>query len=398
MRGTDEITRLRERYLNGNRLIKREILDGICTVHGYHRKAAIRLLNAEVNRLIEGRPKPCGRRGRKPRYRGDAGFEAVLRAIWAETDYMCSTNLAKARHEWLPAYEAEYGAFRADIRERLLQISSSTIDRILKPYKYRGRGRCGTKPGELLREQIPISTSVWETSEPGFLEGDTVAHCGGSLSGEFIWSLTATDICTTWTEVRATWHKTAASIVQRIAEIQAAIPFPMQAWNSDCGGEFINHALVKYFSECGTQFLRSRAYRKNDNAHVEQKNYTHVRQLLGYGRFDNQTIVEPLNELLTRFSTLRNHFYPTRKLRKKIVVGGKTIKIFDSPLTPYERVLAHPAIPQHTKHQLQHHHAALNPIKLRKQLHASLRQVLRLASVTPISDGSTQPSVTLNFD
>ena len=223
MREKDAIEALRVRYLNGNRLVKREILTGLCTLHGYHRKSAIRLLNAEVNRLTEGRPCVMAKRGRKFRYRGDVGFEAVLKAVWAETDYMCSTNLAKARHEWLPAYEEVYGTFRSDIRERLLTISSATIDRILKPYKYRGRGRCGTKPGDLLRNQIPISTSVWDEDQPGFLERDTVAHCGGSLLGEFVWSLTATDICTTWTEVRATWHKGAAAVVQRISEIS---PFP----------------------------------------------------------------------------------------------------------------------------------------------------------------------------
>ena len=145
MRRKDEMVELRERYLNGNRLIKREILDGLCTVHGYHRKAAIRHLNAEVTRLASGKPKRVGKRGRRSRYQGDPGFEAVLKAVWAETDYMCSTNLVKARHEWLPAYEEEYGTLRADIRERILTVSSSTIDRILKPYKYRGRGRCGKK-------------------------------------------------------------------------------------------------------------------------------------------------------------------------------------------------------------------------------------------------------------
>jgi len=398
MRRKDEMVELRERYLNGNRLIKREILDGLCTVHGYHRKAAIRHLNAEVNRLASGKPKRVGKRGRRSRYQGDPGFEAVLKAVWAETDYMCSTNLVKARHEWLPAYEEEYGTLRADIRERILTVSSSTIDRILKPYKYRGRGRCGTKPGALLRDQIPISTAVWDITEPGFLEGDTVAHCGGSLSGEFAWSLTATDICTTWTEVRIVWHKGTSAVVERIMEIRAALPFDMYAWNSDCGGEFVNYTLLKYFNESGTQFLRSRSYKKNDNAHVEQKNYTHVRQLLGYGRFDNPAIIEPLNELLIQFSILRNHFYPTRKLQKKIVVGGKTVKIFDTPATPYERVLAHPAIPDSTKQRLREHHASINPVKMRKQLKATLRQVLRLASVTPICDGSTQPSVTPNCD
>lgn len=375
---------LRQRYLNGNRRVKGEVLNGLCALHGYSRKGAIRLLNAEVNRLCEGRPKPQRKRGRKPRYLGDAAFEAVLKGLWSETDYMCSTNLVKARTEWLPAYEEMYGTIRADVRGKVLTVSSATVDRILKPYKFRGRGRCGTKPGDLLREQIQISTSVWEEAEPGFVEGDTVAHCGGSLAGEFVWSLTATDICTTWTELRATWHKGHAAVVEQLRDIRESLPFPLRVWNSDCGGEFINHAMIKYLSETNAQFLRSRPYKKNDNAHVEQKNYTHARQLLGYQRIDNHNLVDPLNQLLKAFSMLRNHFYPTRKLKSKTVIGGKTIKLFDEPKTPYERVLAHPSISESIKESLRQLHSTLNPVRLRKQIRATSRQLLRHASVTSI--------------
>ncbi len=143
---------------------------------GYHRKAATRHLNAELNRLAASQPRRVGKRGRRSRYQGDPGFEAVPKAVWAETDYLGATNLVKARHEWLLAHENDYGTLRADIREQVLTVSSSTIDQMLKLYKYRGRSRCGTKPGALLREQIPISTAVWDVTKPGFLEGDTVAN------------------------------------------------------------------------------------------------------------------------------------------------------------------------------------------------------------------------------
>ena len=206
---------------------------------------------------------------------------------------MCSKNLKDALPKWMPYLEQVYGVFNADIRTRLLSVSASTIDRILKPHKYLGRGRCGTKPGTLLRSEIPISTSCWDTAEPGFLEGDTVAHCGGSLLGEFVWSLTATDICTTWTEVRPVWHKGTIAVVEAIEDLERALPFPMQGWDCDNGGEFINRTLVRHFADKRVAFTRSRAYHKNDNAHVEQRNYTHVRQLLGYGRIDNQEMEFP---------------------------------------------------------------------------------------------------------
>ena len=197
-----EISNLRElrlRYLNGNRRVKDEILNSLCTLHGFHRKSAIRLFNREVHRLKEGTPRQAAKRGRKPRYQ-DPAFQTVLHNLWKETDFMCSKNFKKAIPEWLPFFEQEEGVLRADIRERLLEVSASTIDRVLKPYKYQGRGRSGTKPGSLLRSEIPIRTNYWDISVPGYMEGDTVAHCGGSLSGQFIWSLTLTDICTTWTE------------------------------------------------------------------------------------------------------------------------------------------------------------------------------------------------------
>ena len=296
---------------------------------------------------------------------------------------MCSKNLKEALPKWLPHLEDVYGRFSDDIRTRLLRVSASTIDRILHPYKHLGRGRCGTKPGSLLRSEIPISTSCWDTAEPGFLEGDTVAHCGGSLAGEFIWTLTATDICTTWTEIRPVWHKGTLAVVEAISDIERALPFPMKAWDCDNGGEFINRTLVTHFADKRVSFTRSRAYMKNDNAHVEQKNYTHVRQLLGYGRLDDKQILEPLNEILQRWSILKNHFYPTRKLLNKLNLGSRTKKIYDQPRTPFERALAHPLVSDSAKQKLREIHTSINPVLLRKQIRSDLRLLLRRTSVSP---------------
>jgi hypothetical protein len=369
---------IRLRYLNGNRREKDEILKSLELLHWYHRKSAIRLLNRPTiprGRVIKKK------RGARGRYQ-DPQFKESLRQVWKELDYMCSKNFKQALPEWLPYYEGAYGELTKDIRERLLAISPSTMDRILKPYKHEGRGRCGTKPGTLLRSEIPISTSCWDISEPGFLEGDTVAHCGGSLLGEFVWSLTATDICTTWTEVRPVWHKGAKEVIAAIEDIQQILPFSIKAWDCDNGGEFINRTLVKHFSDTNIAMTRSRAYHKNDNAHVEQRNYTHVRLLLGYGRIDNKSLVDSLAELLRLWSMLKNHFYPTRKLLQKICLGSKTRKLYDQPRTPYERVLMHDSISIEKKQELQILHRALNPIKLRKQIRSSIRLLLRHASVS----------------
>lgn len=261
-------------------------------------------------------------------------------------------------------------------------MSASTIDRLLKSHKHQGRGRSGTKPGSLLRNEIPISTVCWDIGEPGFLEGDTVAHCGGTLQGQFVWSLTATDICTTWTEVRPVWHKGALAVVEAIEDIQSSLPFAMLAWDCDNGGEFINRTLVKHFAEKKIGFTRSRAYHKNDNAHVEQRNYTHVRQLLGYERIDNPELMDPLTELLRLWSMLKNHFYPTRKLKKKIRQGSRIKKIYDDPTTPYERVLAHPSVSAQQKAILLGTHNAINPVELQKHIRQKLRLLLRKTTVS----------------
>lgn len=383
MREIEDWKGIRLRYLNGNRRVKREILRSLELLYGYHRKSAVRLLRAELNRLAAGKPiLVAKKRGVRGRYQ-DPEFKNALRKMWRELDFMCSKNLVKSIPEWLPYVEGLYGAYSADIKERLLTISASTIDRILESHKHQGRGRCGTKPGSLLRSEIPISTSCWDTAEPGFLEGDTVAHCGGSLLGEFVWTLTATDICTTWTEVRPVWHKGKDAVVAAITDIERALPFPMQAWDCDNGGEFINYTLLRHFADKKIAFTRSRAYYKNDNAHVEQRNYTHARQLLGYGRIDNREIVAPLAEVLQLWSILKNHFYPSRKLISKICIGGTTKKIYDQPSTPFERVLAHPSVADCQKQRLRELHAALNPVLLRKQIRSTCRSLLRRASVLP---------------
>jgi hypothetical protein len=235
----------------------------------------------------------------------------------------------------------------------------------------------------LLRNQIPILTNQWNESRPGFLEADTVAHCGESLSGMFAYTIDTVDIATTWTEQRATWGKGETGVLKQIEDIEKALPFPLLGFDSDNGSEFLNRTLFKHFTKRKhpVQFTRSRAYHKDDNAHVEQKNWTHVRQWLGYQRLDDPLSVPLLNDLYRReWRTFHNFFCPSVKLLDKQRVGSKTIKRYDSPKTPYQRVLESPNIPQETKNAMTKYLETLNPFLLKKTIEEKLKKIFSLSS------------------
>lgn len=367
---------VRVRYLNGNREEKGRILEELCQVCGIHRKYAIELLNSRLNRE-ERRKKRLGKRGRKSKYRYPE-FEFALKKLWFWTDQMCSINFKAAIPDWLPSFKQEYPVSDV-VQEHLLTISAPTIGRILEPSKSRTKNRGGTKPGSLLRTEIPIRTDFWDVTCPGYMEADTVAHCGGSMSGEFAWTLTLTDIDTTWTEIRAVWHKLAINVKDAICDVERYLPFPILAFDSDNGGEFINKCLVHYFAGKFIPFTRSREYRKNDNAHVEQKNYTHVRQLLGYDRIDCQAVIPLLNDLFSNeVSLLKNHFCPSLKLEEKIRIKSQLRRKYLPPKTPYRRVLESPHIPKEKKEELEKIHASLNPITLQRNIKSKLTAIFRI--------------------
>ena len=373
------IDAVRVRYLNGNRTIKGQILTELKELTGLHRKHLVRQLNRVLRRMAtEVRIPPKKRRGCKARYKNDAEFCQHLKRLWFLTDQLCAPNFKAAIRHWLPAYKEE-NAVAVAVEEKLLMVSAATVGRILEPYKYRTKRRSGTKPGSLLRTEIPIRTDFWDVTGPGFMEADTVAHCGGSMSGEFAWTLTATDIETTWTEIRCVWHKLAENVKNAVIDIENYLPFPILAFDSDNGGEFINHALVHYFSGKFIAFTRSREYRKNDNAHVEQKNYTHARHLLGYERIDSKAVVPLINDLMrNEVSLLRNHFVPCLKLAEKMRIKSRLIRKYPAPVTPYERILASPAIPEYKKEELRAKHATLNPLKLSRTIDEKLRRIFRI--------------------
>jgi len=366
------------RYKRASRKDKAIILDEFCTTCGYHRKHAIRLLK-KFTRFIKPKKK---KKGRKPLYSKEV-IVKPLKKIWLSANLPCSKRLKAVLPLWLPGYVQEYGGLPAEVTEALIAISPATIDRLLKPVrvKYKGRGRSTTKPGTLLRKQIPIKTNQWDESRPGFLEADTVAHCGTSMAGMFAFTIDCVDIATGWTEQRAVWGKGETDVLAQIKDIEVSLPFPLLGFDSDNGREFLNYHLLRHFTERQqrVQFTRSRAYHKDDNAHVEQKNWTHVRQWLGYHRFDILEIVPLLNKLYkTEWRLFHNFFCPSVKLIAKQRIASKTIKRYDNPKTPYQRVMDSPDIDPFIKKKLTKLFKTLNPFHLRKAMEDKLKKIFLL--------------------
>lgn len=350
------------------------LLDELCDLTGMNRKYLIRKLNKKKGQK-------SSRRGAKPKYEPTI-YLPIIKPIWLAADQICGKRMKSVIEDWLPFYEAEFGALEETIRLKVLQISSATLDRLLKPIKInlKGRGISGTKPGSIIKNQIPIKTNQWEETKPGFIEADTVAHCGTSLEGNFVWSLTMTDILLTWTEIRAVWNKGSYGVGLAIDDVEANLPFEIKGFDCDNGSEFLNYHLINKFAERpkekAIQFTRSRPYKKNDNAHVEQKNWTHVRQLFGYHRFDKESLVEMMNDLYrNEWSLYQNHFIPTMKCIKKVKINSKYQRKFDKPQTPYQRVLTCDDIPNEKKEELKKVHQILNPFKLKRIIDKKLKRI-----------------------
>lgn len=251
-------------------------------------------------------------------------------------------------------------------------------------FQFKTKGKCGTKPGTLLKRQIPIHNNYWNEGEPGFVEADTVAHCGDSMAGAFVWSLTLTDIYSGWTELRAIWGKSEANVIEKIKCIEKHLPFKLKGFDSDNGNEFLNHHLLRYFTERKEKvtFTRSRPYRKNDNAHVEQKNWSCVRQLLGYDRIENINAIDIMDDLyIHEWSLLNNYFLPTMKLEKKTRNGSQIKKIHSKPITPYERLLASNHLNNLQKQLLKDIYKTLNPFELRKSMESKLDKLFKLIKI-----------------
>lgn len=369
------LPRLRQRYANRGREGRTRMIEELCEQFGYSRKHAIKLLGAKAGWGGD----PLVRKGRPPRY-GPEVAEVFWR-IWKVAEQPCGKRLAALRELWLPHYEARHGRLGRELRKKVLAISAAQIDRLLAPRKVRagGKGRCGTKPGGLLKNHIPIRTDNWDITRPGFLEADTVAHCGESLEGDFVWSVTYTDIYSGWTANRAVWNKGATGIVAATREVEAGLPFALLGFDCDNGSEFLNWHLVRYFQEREKKvgFTRSRPYHKDDNGHVEQKNWTRVRQLLGYERFEDPELVGQINALYREvWEPLHNYFLPSMKLVSKDRHGAKVKRRHDRPQTPCDRLLESDALNVRAKRRLRQERASLDPFALHERLEEGLRRVL----------------------
>lgn len=366
-----------KRYRAASRTLKTIILNEFCSACGYHRKHALRLLRT-FRRFTQKTP---AKRGRKPSY-DPKTILVPLKRIWKTANLPCSKRLKAIIPLWMPGYIQTYGPISQATAAALLRISPSSIDRILKPVRaeYTKYGRATTKPGTLLRKHIPVKTNQWDESRPGFLEADTVAHCGSSTEGQYANTIDCVDIATGWTEQRAVWGKNYQDVIDQIKNIEQSLPFPILGFDSDNGSEFLNHHLLRYLTDRKRpiQFTRSRSYKKDDNAHVEQKNWTHVRQWLGYDRLDSPKVVPFMNELYTtEWRLFLNFFCPSVKLLEKKRVASKTVKRYDKPKTPYQRVVDSPEIPKETKERLKEQYKTLNPFELRNALEEKLKKIFK---------------------
>lgn len=373
--------RIAPRYHKASRKDKTSILHEFCQVCGYHRKYAISKL-LSFKKLRRAQP-PRLKPGRKPQHHHPALIQS-LKTIWVSTNLICSKRLKAAIPNWIGYYQQIHGFLTPEIFRKILKISPSTIDQVLKPIRplYRGKGRCTTKPGLLLKSQIAIKTKQWDEFRPGFIESDTVAHCGTSVAGHFAYTTNSVDIATGWSEQRATYGKGFRDIAIQIEDMEKSLPFLILGFDSDNGGEFINDFLFRYFRhrQIPIDFTRSREYKKNDTAHVEGKNWTHVRQWLGYRRFENPKIVDRLNDLYkTEWLLYHNFFIPSVKIISKERIASKTIKKYDTPKTPYQRILESKHISKETKQQLRETFETLNPFKLKDAIDKKIGRILHLA-------------------
>ena len=362
---TQYLGRIYGRYQRAGRQHKSKILDEFCSVCGYHRKAALRLLNRPRVRAAQRRPGP------KPTY--DAvNILGPLKTIWLASEQPCGKRLKEIIPLWLPHLKK---GMAPTVRQQLLELSAATIDRLLVSVRARHlrRGLSTTKPGSLLRHQVALRGRPAHTIEPGHLEADTVAHCGDTTAGDFIHSLTVTDPASGWTENRATWNKGAAGILTQFVDMEKVLPFAVKSFHSDNGAEFLNWPLHRHLHERGVPFTRSRAYRKNDNAHVEQKNWTHVRQLFGHDRLAHPELVELMNDIYRHeWRLLQNYFLPKAKLIDKQKRGSKYRRRYEKPKTPLQRLPESPEVTAASRAALRAT-PKLNPFHLREELERKLR-------------------------
>jgi hypothetical protein len=378
-----------QRYRQGSKKVKRQILDEFCKTTGYSRGyARFVLRNHGRQVLLRGKKVIVGdlhkRQQRvKSRYYDEQVVQALSK-LWQLLNYLCGKRLVAIMPELIAKLE-QFGELRLTplTKEKLLRISAASIDRLLQPErrKHQLRQRSHTKPGTLLKHQIPIRTfAEWDEAQPGFAEIDLVAHDGGLALGDFCQTLDLTDICTGWTETEAVPNKAQVWVFEAIQTIRQRLPFPLLGLDSDNGSEFVNKELLRYCQKERITFTRARPYRKNDNCYVEQKNYSVVRQTVGYQRFDTAAELMVLKQLYATLRLYTNFFQPTMKLKIKERFGSRVKKSYYAPQTPYQRVLACAEVTAADKKKLQRQYQSLNPAALKRELDKHRKELFRLTS------------------
>jgi len=365
-----------ERYHQAERKTRPAPLDEFCVTTGYNRKYAIRLLNGPR----PGKERVRQPRGRKPRY--GKQVMSILTAVWQATGYPWSVRLKALLPNWMPWIRKRY-RLNQKLEKELLAMSARQMDRRLQSRKREQKRRIygHTNPGALLKHHIPVKTDRWDVQAPGFTEVDLVSHSGNSAQGEFAHTLNLTDIHTGWTESRAVLGKSEIAVQEALNEIQAGLPFRLLGVDSDNGSEFINWHLKQWCDAKQIQLTRGRPYKKDDNAHIEQKNWTHVRKLLGWDRYDSRAAVQAINAVYRQELRLwMNLYLPSVKLLKKVRVGSKLRRVYSPAQTPLQRVLASAQADTRRVAELQKLHSTLDPFELAQNIDRKLQRIYALAN------------------
>jgi hypothetical protein len=366
------VQRIQPRYLKADRKEKTRILDEFVATTGLHRKAAIRSLRRQSKFKTEYR-------GRPKTYTGSV--VSALTQIWRICGCICGKRLQPILADMVASLE-RHDELKLDAETRALlhTVSPATIDRLLRPFKTSNRrGKSTTKPGGLLKHQIPIRTFAdWDDAQAGFVEIDLVAHCGDTASGQFVCSLTATDIATGWTDCFSLPHRSQIAVYDALNQLRERLPFPLLGIDSDNDGVFINELMLKYCKTEGITFTRCRPYKKNDQCFVEQKNWSIVRRTIGYHRYESAAAHQLLGEIYAELHLFTNMYQPTFKLKSKKRTGAKVYKQYDTPQTPLQRTLDANLLSAENSSQWQALYLNTNPAELRRQIDGKVRQLVKL--------------------
>jgi hypothetical protein len=356
-------------YFQASKKEKGEMLDHATKVTEYNRKSLIRLLKNQ--KIFENYKKRCGA---KVKYPPDILLPHI-EYLWIAMGKLSAKRMKAAYSDWLPPYNEN--EVTGHIKYLLQKMSAATLGRFLKQIREiedsKARGICSTHPAKYMQNRVPINTLDSTITREGYVQSDTVAHCGTKLEGNFISSLTLTDICSTWTVNRAIYTKKGQLVRKAMNHIIDIIPFKIIAINTDSGSEFLNLPVYNNFQKKKIIFTRSRPYKKNDNCYVEQKNYTHIRELFGYIRLDDKDLVKLMNTIYDDYwNPLLNYFIPTFKIKEKVRIGGKIKKKYDRPRTPYQRLMESDVLTEEAKIKLSETKKKLNPFELKAGLERKL--------------------------